>query len=96
MCTAPKITSRGRGTMKNDVDCALHVGFGVTDVTPPEGLPMAGSLDPRPNRGTTDPLLAKKLYARGGGGEVGLHGPDASGPAAAGPSRGGPATAPFS
>ena len=62
--------------MKNDMDCALHVGFGVTDVTPPEGLPMAGSLDPRPNRGTTDPLLAKTLYARGGGGEVAIVGLD--------------------
>lgn len=62
--------------MEKDSNCALHAGFGVADVTPPEGLSMAGSLDPRPNRGTTDPLLAKTLYARGGGGEVAIVGLD--------------------
>ena len=66
----------GMATKINDTDCALHVGFGVADVTPPEGLLMAGSLDPRKNRGTTDPLLAKTLYARGGGGEVAIVGLD--------------------
>ncbi len=62
--------------MKEENDHALHVGFGIADVTPPEGLPMCGSLDPRTNRGTTDPLLAKTLYARGGGGAVAIVGLD--------------------
>ncbi len=57
-------------------DGALVVGFGIADVTPPRGLAMCGSLDPRPNKGTTDPLLAKTLYAGCGKGAVAIVGLD--------------------
>ena len=41
----------------------LHVGFGEVDITPPVGLYMCGSLDPRTNVGIEDPLMAKTLFA---------------------------------
>jgi neutral/alkaline ceramidase-like enzyme len=44
----------------------LEVGFGEADITPPTGLAMAGSLDPRTNVGLGDPLMAKALLARDG------------------------------
>ncbi len=60
--------------MKTNQD--LWVGFGVSDITPPLGLAMAGGLDPRTNRGTGDPLQAKTLYVRGRGGAVAIVGVD--------------------
>lgn len=54
----------------------LRAGFGAVDITPPVGLPMAGALDPRTNRGTSDPLLAKAIHVEGIGGTATLVGLD--------------------
>jgi len=57
-------------------DSRLEVGFGQADITPPVGLAMAGSLDPRKNTGVGDPLMAKALVARSGGKAIALVGLD--------------------
>ncbi len=44
----------------------FEAGFGSVDITPPAGLPMAGSLDPRRNEGAADPLKVKSLYVHDG------------------------------
>ena len=44
----------------------LRVGFGESDITPPHGLYMCGSLDPRKNEGTTDPLQSHALVVESG------------------------------
>ena len=54
----------------------LHVGFGVMDITPAEGLLMAGGLDPRVNEGTLDPLKTSALYASCGEAAVVIVGAD--------------------
>ncbi|MDE0632185.1 MAG: neutral/alkaline non-lysosomal ceramidase N-terminal domain-containing protein [Caldilineaceae bacterium] len=54
----------------------LRVGFGETDITPPHGLYMCGSLDPRRNDGTTDPLQSHALVAESGGRRIAIVGVD--------------------
>lgn len=54
----------------------LRIGFGEVDITPPFGLPMCGSLDPRTNVGLTDPLLAHTLVAESGGQKIAVVGVD--------------------
>ena len=49
------------------MDTSLHVGFGEVDITPPVGLYMCGSLQPRTNVGVEDPLMVKTLFASAGG-----------------------------
>ena len=58
-----------------DTSC-LHVGFGEVDITPPTGLYMCGSLQPRTNVGVDDPLMAKTLVAASGGKVVAVVGVD--------------------
>ena len=55
---------------------ALRVGFGEVDVTPPVGLYMCGSLQPRTNVGVDDPLMAKTMVASAGGKTVAIVGVD--------------------
>lgn len=57
-------------------DTALQVGFGIVDITPPTGLWMCGSLDPRRNVGMTDPLLAHTLVAADGEERIAIVGVD--------------------
>ena len=57
-------------------DSQLRVGFGETDITPPEGLYMCGSLDPRENEGMTDPLQSHALVAESGGNLMAIVGVD--------------------
>ena len=54
----------------------LQIGFGEVDITPPTGLQMCGSLDPRVNVGITDPLMAKALVAESGGKQIAIVGVD--------------------
>lgn len=55
---------------------SLQVGFGEVDITPPVGLKMCGSLQPRINVGVDDPLMAKTLVASAGGKTVAIVGVD--------------------
>ena len=57
-------------------DTQLRIGFGETDVTPPDGLYMCGSLDPRRNTGITDPLQAHALVAESNGARIAIVGVD--------------------
>ena len=57
-------------------DSQLRVGFGETDITPPEGLYMCGSLDPRKNEGMTDPLQSHALVVESGGTRIAIVGVD--------------------
>ena len=57
-------------------DTMLRIGFGETDITPPEGLYMCGSLDPRKNEGTTDPLQSHALVAENNGRRIAIVGVD--------------------
>jgi hypothetical protein len=57
-------------------DSQLRVGFGETDITPPVGLYMCGSLDPRKNEGTTDPLQSHALVAESDGRRIAIVGVD--------------------
>jgi hypothetical protein len=57
-------------------DSQLRVGFGETDITPPDGLYMCGSLDPRKNEGTTDPLQSHALVAESDGRRIAIVGVD--------------------
>ena len=57
-------------------DSQLRVGFGETDITPPEGLYMCGSLDPRKNEGMTDPLQSHALVVESGGARIAIVGVD--------------------
>jgi hypothetical protein len=57
-------------------DSQLRVGFGETDITPPHGLYMCGSLDPRKNEGTTDPLQSHALVAESDGRRIAIVGVD--------------------
>lgn len=57
-------------------DSQLRVGFGETDITPPHGLYMCGSLDPRKNEGTTDPLQSHALVVESGGRRIAIVGVD--------------------
>ena len=54
----------------------LQVGFGRVDITPPVGLYMCGSLQPRTNDGVDDPLLAKTLVATSQGKAIAVVGVD--------------------
>lgn len=57
-------------------DSQLRAGFGETDITPPHGLYMCGSLDPRTNEGTTDPLQSHALVVESGGRRIAIVGVD--------------------
>lgn len=57
-------------------DTHFMVGFGESDITPPHGLFMCGSLDPRTNEGTTDPLGSHALVAESGGRGIAIVGVD--------------------
>ena len=57
-------------------DSTLYIGFGEVDITPPIGLQMCGSLDPRTNVGMTDPLMAKALVAESNGKQLAVVGVD--------------------
>ena len=57
-------------------DTHFRVGFGESDITPPRGLFMCGSLDPRTNEGTTDPLGSHALVAESGGRRIAIVGVD--------------------
>jgi hypothetical protein len=54
----------------------LRIGFGEVDITPPVGLYMCGSLQPRTNVGVEDPLMAKTLFAASGDKAVAIVGVD--------------------
>ena len=54
----------------------LRVGFGESDITPPHGLYMCGSLDPRKNEGTTDPLQSHALVVESGSRRIAIVGVD--------------------
>ncbi|NLE43812.1 MAG: hypothetical protein GX620_03740 [Chloroflexi bacterium] len=54
----------------------LQIGFGEVNITPPVGLAMCGSLQPRTNVGVDDPLMAKTLAARAGDETVAIVGVD--------------------
>ena len=54
----------------------FRVGFGETDITPPDGLNMCGSLDPRKNEGMTDPLQSHALVVESGGARIAIVGVD--------------------
>ena len=54
----------------------FRVGFGETDITPPDGLYMCGSLDPRKNEGMTDPLQSHALVVESGGARIAIVGVD--------------------
>ena len=54
----------------------FRVGFGETDITPPDGLYMCGSLDPRMNEGMTDPLQSHALVVESGGARIAIVGVD--------------------
>lgn len=45
-------------------DPEVQVGIAETDITPPQGFPMAGYFHERLCEGTTDPLLAKAIVFR--------------------------------
>jgi len=57
-------------------DNGLQIGFGAVEITPPTGLFMCGSLDPRKNGGITDPLMANTLVAASGDKTIALVGVD--------------------
>lgn len=57
-------------------EVALQIGFAEVDITPPVGLLMCGSLDPRKNAGTSDPLMAKALVAKAGDQQIAIVGID--------------------
>ncbi len=57
-------------------DPQFQIGFGEVDITPPTGLQMCGSLDPRINVGLSDPLMAKTLVAQSGGKKIAVVGVD--------------------
>jgi len=57
-------------------DSQLRVGFGESDINPPHGLYMCGSLDPRKNEGTTDPLQSHALVAENNGRRIAIVGVD--------------------
>jgi hypothetical protein len=54
----------------------LRVGFSVHDITPPTGLYMCGSLDPRRNQGTLDPLQIRTMVVENGGRKLAIIGAD--------------------
>ena len=54
----------------------FRVGFGETDITPPDGLYMCGSLDPRKNEGMTDPLQSHAMVVESGGARIAIVGVD--------------------
>ena len=54
----------------------LQIGFGEVDITPPVGLKMCGSLQPRIDVGVDNPLMAKTLLASAGGKTVAIVGVD--------------------
>ena len=54
----------------------FRVGFGETDMTPPDGLYMCGSLDPRKNEGMTDPLQSHAMVVESGGARIAIVGVD--------------------
>ncbi len=54
----------------------LLVGFHVAAITPPTGLYMCGSLDPRTNQGTLDPLQVRTMVVESQGRKVAIAGVD--------------------
>ncbi len=54
----------------------LRVGFSVHDITPPTGLYMCGSLDPRVNQGVLDPLQVRTMVVESGGRKIAVVGAD--------------------
>ncbi|MHB0857890.1 MAG: neutral/alkaline non-lysosomal ceramidase N-terminal domain-containing protein [Anaerolineae bacterium] len=54
----------------------LYVGFGSVEITPPVGLPIAGSLRPRESVGVADPLMARSLVVQSGDSAVAIVGAD--------------------
>jgi len=54
----------------------VRAGFSVVDITPPHGLFMAGSLDPRINEGTLDPLQARSVVLESGPRKIAIVGVD--------------------
>ena len=54
----------------------FRAGFGETDITPPDGLYMCGSLDPRKNEGMTDPLQSHAMVVESGGARIAIVGVD--------------------
>ncbi len=57
-------------------DTQFRIGFGETDITPPDGLYMCGSLEARKNQGMTDPLQAHALVAESNGARIAIVGVD--------------------
>jgi neutral ceramidase len=55
---------------------SLSVGFSVIDITPPTGLYMCGSLDPRTNQGMLDPLQIRTMVVESQGRKVAIVGAD--------------------
>jgi neutral ceramidase len=54
----------------------LRAGFSVHDITPPKGLYMCGSLDPRANEGTLDPLQVRTMVVESNGRTIAIVGVD--------------------
>jgi hypothetical protein len=55
---------------------SLRAGFSVVDITPPTGLYMCGSLDPRTNQGTLDPLQIRTMVVESEGKKIAIVGAD--------------------
>jgi neutral ceramidase len=55
---------------------SLNVGFSVLDITPPTGLYMCGSLDPRSNEGMLDPLQVRTMVLESQGRKIAIVGAD--------------------
>ncbi|MCC6456956.1 MAG: neutral/alkaline non-lysosomal ceramidase N-terminal domain-containing protein [Caldilineaceae bacterium] len=55
---------------------SLQVGFSLIDITPPTGLYMCGSLDPRTNEGTLDPLQVRTMVVASQGRKIAIVGVD--------------------
>ncbi len=54
----------------------LQVGFSVIEITPPAGLYMCGSLEPRTNQGTLDPLQVRTMVVKSQGKKIAIVGAD--------------------
>ncbi len=48
-------------------DNTFSVGAARVDITPPVGTPLQGALQPRPSKGTDDPLYVKAIVLEAGG-----------------------------
>lgn len=67
VCALTLIAPSARADSPRPGQDDLCVGIAVTDITPPDGFPMAGYYHERLADGTIDPLQAKAIVFHGGG-----------------------------